>query len=261
METVAENDVCGICLDKLTKPIRLPCSHEFCADCLDEWRPKYGAQKFQGDKRKKLCPVCRAKIPPTKEMMAQLICARKTVKMLTEQGDVFDQDFKSSQAILFGLEEDFGDWQGEVLDYGNEDAKTELPNYVCMAIGRGDLQTVIDWIGLPADRKKLNAGWKDNNDFSMLFVAMMVHNLDLISILLQLGADVHYRNANGSTPLFHAAGQPEHYEKARLFLEWGAEFTVPPAAIMTQEEGLSDRELFIRTLVGIDTKLTPLNQS
>ena len=115
--------------------------------------------------------------------MAQLICARKTVKMLTEQGDVFDQDFKSSQAILLGLEEDFGDWQGEVLDYGNEDAKTELPNYVCMAIGRGDLQTVIDWIGLPADRKKLNAGWKDNNDFSMLFVAMMVHNLDLISIL------------------------------------------------------------------------------
>jgi len=257
METVAENDVCGICLDKLTKPIRLPCSHEFCAECLDEWRPKYGAQKFQGDKRKKLCPVCRAKIPPTKEMMAHLRCARNTVKMLTEIGDIYTEDFKMSQDVLLALEEDFGDWEGEVLDYGNEDEKIELPLAICLAIGRGDLQTVIDWIGSPADRKRLNAV-EDNNDFSMIFVAMMFHNLDLMSILLQLGTDVHDRNANGSTPLFHAAGNPEHYEKARLLLEWGAEFTVPPAAIMTQEEGLSDRELFIRTLVGIDTKLTPL---
>ena len=254
-----ENDVCGICLDKLTKPIRLPCSHEFCTDCLNEWRPKYGAQKFQGDKRKKLCPVCRAKIPPTKEMMAQLICCRKIVKSLMETGDVFDEDFRMSQAMLLELEEDFGDWTGEVLDYGNEDEKTEeLPNDVCMAIKQGDLQTAIDWIGLPADRKRLNAAWKDNNDCSILFVAMTMHNLELMSILLQLGADVHYRNANGSTPLFHAAGQPEHYEKARLLLEWGAEYTIPPAAILTEEKGLSDKESFIRTLVGIDTKLTPL---
>ena len=260
-ETETDNDVCGICLDKLTKPIRLPCSHLFCADCLDEWRPKYGAQKFQGDKRKKLCPVCRAKIPPTKEMMAQLRCARETVKMLTETGDIFDEDFKMSQAVLKALEEDFGDWEGEVLDYGNEDEKTELPHDLCLTIGRGDLQTVIDWIGSPADRKRLNAVCKDNNDFSMIFIAMMFHNLDLMSILFQLGTDVHYRNANGSTALFHAAGNPEHYEKARLLLEWGAEFTIPPAAVMTQEEGLSDRELFIRTLVGIDTKLTPLIKS
>ena len=181
-----------------------------------------------------------------------------TVKMLTETGDVHNEDFKHSQAVLLALEEDFGDWEGEVLDYGNEDENIELPHDLCLAIGRRDLQTVIDWIGSPVDRKRLNAVCKDNNDFSMIFIAMMFHNLDLMSILLQLGTDVHYRNATGSTALFHAAGNPEHYEKARLLLEWGAEFTVPPAAIMTQEEGLSDRELFIRTLVGIDTKLTPL---
>lgn len=263
-ETTAEkDDICGICLDKLTKPIRLPCSHEFCTNCLDEWRPKYGDKKYQGDKRKKLCPVCRAKIPPTKEMMAQLMSFRNTVKILREKGDVFDKDFKLSQAWLLELEEDFGDWKGEVLDYGNEGSeKTEqLPNDVCMAIGRGDLQTAIDWIGSPADRKRLNAGWKDNNDMTMLSVAMMMHNLEFMSILLQLGIDVHHRNANGSTALFHAAGQPEHYEKARLLLEWGADYTIPPAAIMTEEKGLSDKELFIRTLVGIDTKLTPLISS
>ena len=54
-ETAEEKDnECGICLDKLTNPLRLPCGHEFCTECLNEWRPKYGAAKFQGDEQKKL---------------------------------------------------------------------------------------------------------------------------------------------------------------------------------------------------------------
>ena len=93
-----------------------------------------------------------------------------TVKMLTETGDVHNEDFKHSQAVLLALEEDFGDWEGEVLDYGNEDENIELPHDLCLAIGRRDLQTVIDWIGSPVDRKRLNAVCKDNNDFSMIFI-------------------------------------------------------------------------------------------
>jgi len=30
-------DECGICLEKLTAAVTLPCKHKFCADCLDGW--------------------------------------------------------------------------------------------------------------------------------------------------------------------------------------------------------------------------------
>jgi hypothetical protein len=55
----------------------------------------------------------------------------------------------------------------------------------------------------------------------------MDKNSDLLSILLQLGADVDPVSANGVTPL-SVCYEPEDYEQARLLLEWGAEISNCP---------------------------------
>ena len=39
-----EEEECGICLDALTNPVALPCSHKFCSECLNGWKSKYGAR-------------------------------------------------------------------------------------------------------------------------------------------------------------------------------------------------------------------------
>ena len=65
-----EEEECGICLDVLTNPIALPCRHKFCSECLNGWRSKYGNKIGGEDERNSKCPLCREKIPPSKEMIA-----------------------------------------------------------------------------------------------------------------------------------------------------------------------------------------------
>ena len=49
-QSIIEEEECGICLDALTNPVALPCSHRFCSECLNGWRSKYGmAASKSGD--------------------------------------------------------------------------------------------------------------------------------------------------------------------------------------------------------------------
>lgn len=57
---------CTICQDAFKDPITLPCGHMYCSICLDEWRSKYDS------KSKRTCPLCRKKIPLSKQMLNQL---------------------------------------------------------------------------------------------------------------------------------------------------------------------------------------------
>ena len=63
-----DDECCAICFDSLKQPISLPCKHRFCTSCLNQWRSKYNI----GDNTKKTCPICRSKIPVTKEMISKL---------------------------------------------------------------------------------------------------------------------------------------------------------------------------------------------
>ena len=58
-----------------------------------------------------------------------------------------------------------------------------------------------------------------------MYFAVLYRNSDLLSILLQLGADVDAVSANGGTPLSMVATMPNDnfYAQARLLFEWGAD--------------------------------------
>ena len=51
-----EGEDCTICLDKLCNPIKLPCGHWFCRECIDGLRRSESLQD--------LCPQCRESLPP-----------------------------------------------------------------------------------------------------------------------------------------------------------------------------------------------------
>ena len=219
-----EEEECGICLDVLTNPVALPCSHKFCSACLDRWRSKYGAKS--GDKETNTkCPLCREKIPPSKEMITQLKCWRNRKSDLEACGDFSSDEYIVIKSEVEKLEREIGHWT-ETIDYSPDDKKDclELPIDICIAAGKDNFQKVLNWLGpLPVDKQRLNARDPDIMGITLVYAAVANNNSDLLSILLQLGADVDPVAANGWTPLALASQQPGHYAQARLLLEWGTE--------------------------------------
>merc|ERR550539_1185057 len=58
----AEIMICAICLESPQKPVKLPCSHEFCLNCVDALLSR-GLQQ--------LCPLCRRPLPPGPEKLRE----------------------------------------------------------------------------------------------------------------------------------------------------------------------------------------------
>ena len=63
-------------------------------------------------------------------------------------------------------------------------------------------------------------------DSTLVHSAVSGKHSDLLSILLQFGADVDPVDAHGGTPLATHCRKPEYYAQTRLLLEWGAEISV-----------------------------------
>ena len=53
---------CAICLGSPERPVKLPCSHEFCRICVDDLRSRG---------LKQLCPLCRRPPPPGAEKLRE----------------------------------------------------------------------------------------------------------------------------------------------------------------------------------------------
>ena len=53
---------CAICLGSPERPVKLPCSHEFCRICVDALRSRG---------LKQLCPLCRRPLPPGAEKLRE----------------------------------------------------------------------------------------------------------------------------------------------------------------------------------------------
>lgn len=70
--TEINNKSCSICLDIVSNPIILECTHIFCAGCLIQWLMK-------NDKNNKKCPECRNPIKSTEQLTA--IVSHKNIEI------------------------------------------------------------------------------------------------------------------------------------------------------------------------------------
>ncbi|EJK76366.1 hypothetical protein THAOC_01874 [Thalassiosira oceanica] len=185
---------CGICLEDSKDPLSLPCGHSFCAGCLDEWRSRYGVE----EEMRRKCPICRARIPPSKEMAEEKVGA---------------------------------DWDGvTVLEDNNVTPPVAIPDYISEATVKGDIKPVLRWISLDRAEDRVNAINKtEMGCLSALQLAAMGTSLTLATLLLQLGADVDQRNNEGYTAIgivLHSpiASTEDINKVVRLLLSWGASF-------------------------------------
>jgi len=159
----------------------------------------------------KSCPLCREKIPPSKDILVQLEYHRRLKRQSEAMGDTSSGSYMSHVNQIKRLETEIGDYEGEGLDY---DGCIELPQYIVDAVKTNNIKRVLKWLGSPVDMKRLNARYPRHANASLVQAAIIARNSDLLSILLQYGADVNAMDAAGCSPLFMAI--PEHsFERAR----------------------------------------------
>ena len=240
---------CGICLETLAAAVTLPCKHKFCADCLDGWKSKFGSTLFNKKEKSKSCPLCRKKIPPSKDMLSQLYYHRAQKRELEARGDTTSKSYINELEHIKRLEAEIGTYEGKGLDY---DGCIELPEHIFNAMKTNDIKSVMDWLGSPVDKKRLSARYTDCLNATLVHLAVGTDNSNLLSIVLQYGADVNPLDAKGFNPLMLAT--QTGLEHAKILLEWGAEISLPRHILhgvlrTDREGGLSDREAFIRTCI------------
>ena len=113
-------DTCGICLEEWKNPLTLPCGHSFCDGCLDEWRSRYGVK----EEMRKKCPICRAHIPPSREMVMTLQGYRARKQWMEDNNNdtSSEENYHLACRLLKDAEENIGaDWDGvTVLEDHND---------------------------------------------------------------------------------------------------------------------------------------------
>ncbi|EJK51976.1 hypothetical protein THAOC_28798 [Thalassiosira oceanica] len=198
--TTVTGKTCGICLEDSKDPLDLPCGHSFCHGCLGEWRSRYGVEEEMRSK----CPICRAKIPPSKEMVTMLLACRARKQELEDDNETSSEVYRSVCRLLAQAEKDVGaDWNGvTVLDNNNDKQTVFMPDYITMAISKGDIKSVLRWIDAnrAEDRSNATSG-AENMGMSAFMLASVYNNSTLMTLLLQLGANVDCRSSCGATAI------------------------------------------------------------
>ena len=144
------------------------------------------------------------------------------------------------------MEKEIGDYDGEGLDYDGKQS-IELPLYIYDAVGTNDIKRVMKWLGSPIDKKKLSARCPDMMNSTLVHLATDSTNSDLLSILLQYGADVNALDAVGRNSLAFVSTMGEDgFKPAKILLEWGAEISLPRNFLKVQDLEISVKDAFIR---------------
>ncbi|EJK77780.1 hypothetical protein THAOC_00366 [Thalassiosira oceanica] len=227
--TVVTETTCGICLEESKDPLNLPCGHSFCDGCLDGWRSRY---KVEEEMRRR-CPICRARIPPSKEMVALLLTLQKDKLKLEVSNNTSSERYHRTCGLLKEAEERVGaDWDGVTILEDNDDKPpVVMPYYIARAIREGDAKSVLKWINANRREDRANAtSGVDTASMPVLYIAAACGQLALMSHLLQLGANVDGRASFGGTAMGSTFNDEElpsgniGSEGVRLLLSWGASF-------------------------------------
>ena len=184
-------------------------------------------------------------------MMIQLEYHRKMIRTLERKGDTTSAIYMCQAEQVKELEEEIGDYDGEGLDY-DDGGCIELPKYIYDAVHTNDIKRIVKWLGSPVDMKRLNARYPGHLNATLVHAAVYIrtHKHDLLSILLQYGADVNAMDAKGFNALMLAT--KFSFEQAKVLLEWGAEISFPRNLLKhIHEEGSfldlsSEKDAFIR---------------
>ncbi|EJK54645.1 hypothetical protein THAOC_25709 [Thalassiosira oceanica] len=197
--TVVTETTCGICLEEPRDPLNLPCGHSFCDGCLNEWRSRYGVE----EEMRRKCPICRATIPPSKEMVSTLLTCRAAKLKLEDYGETSSEQYHDVCRDLAQVEELVGaDWDGVTVLEDDRQPAVVMPDYIHNAALRGAIKSVLKWISANHTEDRVNAiSGPERMCMPILFIATMNNHLMLMTLLLQLGADADLRNSNGVTTL------------------------------------------------------------
>jgi len=105
------------------------------------------------------------------------------------------------------------------------------------------------WLGSPVDKKRLSARYPGHANATLVHFAVGFDNSNLLSILLQSGADVNALEANGWSPLMLATN--DGFEHAKILLEWGAEISLPRNSNIShlQDKSESKKDAFIEMCI------------
>ena len=150
-----------------------------------------------------------------------------------------------SDATLERLEKQLGkDWDEK---YGSLvfDGDVELPDAIIKAIIDGDTAKVMRWIGpFPVPKKRINATNSAWMRLSILSFATMHGRLELATMALQCGADVHQLDAHGGCALEEKCAMPNaerDIQLIKLLKEWGGEI-ISNSAKTQREISLMDEK-------------------
>ncbi|EJK52413.1 hypothetical protein THAOC_28310, partial [Thalassiosira oceanica] len=120
LEMEGNANECGICLGEWTNPVKLPCGHSFCANCLSGWKSNYAHDRLCRAKEQqgKRCPICRGTIPPSQEEVANY----KMIKSIVEdKSNIHDYDYETYVREVKLFEAEYGDdWEGNVIEYDSD---------------------------------------------------------------------------------------------------------------------------------------------
>ena len=224
-----EEMTCGICLEDSKDPLELPCGHSFCDGCLGGWRSRYGVDEEMRTK----CPICRARIPPSKDMVTTLLGYRAAKQKMENDNDTSSERYHITCRVLADYEEKVGaDWDGVTVlqDTSVKPPPLVLSDYIIKAIAKGDIKYLLRWINANRTEDRVNAETPaERMGSSCLMIANIEGNLEVMTLLLQLGANVDYIDSRGITALglntsTAVIERGDANERVRLLLSWGASF-------------------------------------
>ena len=199
---VVTDETCGICLEDSKDPLDLPCGHSFCDGCLDEWRSRYGVDEEMRTK----CPICRARIPPSKEMVTTLLSLRAQKQEMEDSNNTTSERYQNICRCLAEAEERVGeDWDGvTVLQNTSGKPPFVMSNHIIEAIKVDQIKIVLRWINANRTEDRVNAVTDAGRmGIPALSIASMGGHLTLMTLLLQLGANVDTRDCTGLTAIFY----------------------------------------------------------